>query len=135
MPIQYTPTKHAFYTEGESLTDQEYKDSCDINKMISRALQGQEIRGSGPQQYGYDDTTMDAVTYRIQKEQLEESLSSGPKEFEKEELDLIPEKVKQKFGFKQKAQKNDEPKTTKPAPQNEAKKEPLPTPGTPGENA
>ena len=71
MAIQYTPTKYAFHTEGDSLTDQEYKDSCDINKMIAAALRGQDIRGSGPQQYGYDDTTMDGVRFRIEKEQLD----------------------------------------------------------------
>lgn len=98
--IQYTPSKHAFYTEGPSLTEQEHKDSCDINIMIKNAHRGMNIRGGSTPQYGYDDTTMDALQFRIQKEKLESELSNVPKEFEQHELDLIPEPIKQKFGYK-----------------------------------
>lgn len=130
MAILYKPTKHAFYTEGDSLTEQEHKDSCDINKMIRSIERGQNVRGGGSTTYGFDDVNMDGVQHRILKAEIESQLSNGPKEFEKEELDLIPDQVRKKFGFKQKAPKNDEPKTTKPAPQQEASKQTLPDPGT-----
>lgn len=112
MPILYKPSKHAYYTDELDLAEQEHKDSCDINKMIIAAQRGYTIRGSqAPLTYGYDDTTLDGVTYRIQKQQLEEDLTSISKthEFSEEELKSIPESIKNKFKFKTKQKaKNDE---------------------------
>lgn len=124
MAILHKPTKHARFFEPDPLdlcpdgAEQEHKDSCDINKMIKNVQRGLEIRGSGPQQYGYDDTTMDALTLRIQKQQLEEELKKAQSiEFTEEELKAIPDKVKQKFKFKTKAKneskKNDDQTTNK----------------------
>lgn len=118
-----TPSKHAFYTEGDSLTEQEHADSCDINIMLKSAARGLQVRGSGEPQYGYDDTTMDAVQFRIQKARLEEELAETAKanEFLEKELDLIPKSIREKFGFKKKtvpespASKNDDKTTQKTA--------------------
>lgn len=115
MAIMYTPSKFAFYTEGDSLTEQEHKDSCDINIMIKQAANGQPIRMDDGGTYGYDDTTMTALDHKILKQQLEEELGEVAEshEFSEEELNLIPAQVKKKFGFKTKkkadtANKNDE---------------------------
>lgn len=112
MPILYKPSKYAFLTDGEILTEQEHKDSCDVNKMLAQAKRGYQIRGSNTSPiYGYDDTTMDAVTHRIQKQKLEEELIkiSKTSEFTEEELKSIPESIKNKFKFKTKQKaKNDE---------------------------
>lgn len=132
MAIQYKPTKHAFKTEGDSLTEQEHKDSCDINKMIHSISRGQQVRGNPrANQYGYDDTTMDAVTFRIEKQRLEEQLQEAPKEIEKSVLDQMPQKVVQKFGFKSKALQNDETKTTTTAPIQADQQQPATTPEPP----
>jgi len=100
MAVKYQPSKFAYYTEGDSLTEQEHKDSCDINLMLKNVVRGREVRGGGSTKYGYDDTTMDAVQFRIQKEQLEEQLLNGQKEFTQKQLDLIPKEIQQKFGYK-----------------------------------
>lgn len=119
MAIKYLHTKYAFNTTGPSLTEQEHKDSCDINIMIKSVQRGQQIRGSAkPSVYGYDDTTIDGVQHRIQKQQLEESLTDFTRknELDTKELKLIPPQVQQKFGFKE---KKAQPKP--PAPQNDDK--------------
>lgn len=124
MPFKYDPAKipHAYFTTGPSLTEQEHTDSCDINKMIKNAHRGLDVRGNpGAERYGYDDTTLDGLTHRIQKEQLENELRETAKsEFTDEELKLIPESIKKKFGFKAKIkkqqnieQKNDNPNDDK----------------------
>lgn len=109
MAILHTPSKHARFFEPDPIdktphgAEQEHKDSCDINKMIKNVQRGLDIRGSGPQQYGYDDTTMDALTLRIQKQQLEEELKRAQNiEFTEEEIKHIPEQVQKKFKFKTK---------------------------------
>lgn len=123
MAILHQPSKHARFFEPDPIdktphgAEQEHKDSCDINKMIKNVQRGLEIRGSGPQQYGYDDTTMDALTLRIQKQQLEEELKKAQNiEFTEEELKHIPDQVQKKFKFKKKAkngdQKNDQTNQT-----------------------
>lgn len=113
MPLQYDPTKdpYAFFTEGESLTEQEHAASCDINKMVRDAARGVAIRGQSSEPvYGYDDTTMDAVRFRIEKAAIEKNLA----ETFHQELDLpdeeisalektlesIPQKTREKFGMK-----------------------------------
>lgn len=118
MALLYKPTKYAFVTvleDGDKITEQEHTDSCDINKMIRSIDRGQMVRGGGSTIYGYDDTNMDAVQHRILKQQAEEELKAGPKEFTQEILDLIPASIKQKFGFKL-APKTDESKTNEKAP-------------------
>lgn len=127
----YEKSKWDFHCEGPSLTEQEHKDSCDINKMIKNALRGMDIRGSNPGIYGYDDTTMDGLSFRIQKQELEEQLSSGQKEFTKEEFDLIPDSIKQKFGFKLKATQNDDQTTNTNSPTINEPPTPATTPATP----
>lgn len=137
MAILYPKTKWDFHTEGPSLTEQEHLDSCDINKMIKNILRGMDVRGSNPGQYGYDDTTMDGLTFRIQKQQLEEQLSSGEKEFTKEQLDLIPKSIQEKFGFKLKEQPQAQTttnQTTTNGPTSSQNNEPATTPATPPSN-
>ena len=131
MAILYKKTKYAFLTEGDSLTEQEHKDSCDINKMISAALRGQDIRGGIPPQYGYDDMNMSGLDHRIQKQNIEDQLKTGPQEFSEEEFSLIPKSVAEKFGFKKKAPKNDESKTTLQTPNPEAQNPAATIPPTP----
>lgn len=129
MAILYSKSKHAFHTEGPTLTEQEHKDSCDINLMLKSASQHRQIRGGGSVTYGYDDTTMDGVQHRILKNQAENELSSMQKEVSKETFDLIPKSIRDKFGFKIKAETpaptNDD-QTTKNEP-----KPPAPIPPNP----
>lgn len=115
MAIKYQSSKFAFHTEGESLTEAEHADSCDINRMIASAHRGLQVRGGSAPQYGYDDTTMDGLRFRIEKAKLEEELSETAKanEFLEEELNRIPEKIRKKFGFKAKKAEQ------KPGPQND----------------
>lgn len=129
MALKYQPTKHAWFPEGESMTEQEFKDSCDINKMIKAVHRGHQIRGMQTAPWidgAEDDTTMDAVSYRIKKENLERELHeiAQSHEFSEEELNsmkLSPD-AKKKFGFKTRkkastdlGEKNDD-KTTKKTP-------------------
>lgn len=116
MPLMYKPTKHAFFTEGEELTEQEHKDSCDINKMVKSAMRGLPVRGSKLAPWGeefLDDTTMDAVQHRILKEKTERELTELAKsEFLPHELEAIPKSIREKFGFK-KLKQVQEPKPAK----------------------
>lgn len=119
MPLQYKPTKHAFHFDEEDVqTEPEHQDSCDINKMIGAIHRGQMVRGGPAPQYGYDDTTMDGVQFRIEKQRLEEELSeiAEKHELEEEIANQIPPDVRKKFGFKTKkpnsSAKNDDDKTT-----------------------
>lgn len=127
MAVLYKTTKHDVVNDEPSLTEIEHADSCDINKMMKHASRGQEIRGNSSRQtYGYDDTTMDGVQFRIQKEQLENQLASGQQEFTEEELAFIPPKVQEKFKFKvrKKQTPTNDDKTTKQG-------DPTPDPKTP----
>ena len=121
MAVLYKPTKFDTPVDPNSLTEQEHKESCDINIMVKSALRGQQIRGGKNPEFGYDDTTMSGLELRIQKQNLEEQLSSGEKEFEESIFNSIPQVIREKFGFKIKqttipAQKNDD--------SNDEKKEP-----------
>lgn len=127
MAVQYKHSKHAYYTDPESLTEQEHADSCDINIMIRNAQRGHDIRGGPAPVYGHDDLTIDGVQHRIRKEQTERELAeiARTQEFTEEELSqmrLNPEQQK-KFGFKVKKKaapppaKNDDQTTKPPAPQ------------------
>lgn len=100
----YDSSDYAWYPTGKSLTETEHTDSCDINKMVKNAARGLQIRGGSQPQYGYDDTTLDGVQLRIQKEALEASLSTLARETElsPDELKHVPDHVQKKFGFKTK---------------------------------
>lgn len=107
MPLQYKLSKHATITETEEfpdLTEQEHKNSCDINVMMKSLARGVEVRGNGNLTYGYDDTTMSGLELRIQKQNLERDLAetAATHEFDEEEFKQIPEHLQKKFGFKQK---------------------------------
>lgn len=105
MPLEYTPRKDDLRLDPESMTEQEHKDSCDINKMMRNLDRGLEVRGGGSGIYGYDDTTMDAVQFRNEKARLEDELAqtSEALEFTEEELNAIPKAVREKYKFKKKA--------------------------------
>lgn len=106
MAILYTPAPDAIYCEGESLTEPEHAASCDVNKMIIAASRGQDVRGSQSQaQFGYDDTTMDGLTFRIEKERLERELKQTLDEvdFSDEEEKHIPEEVKKRYKIRKRA--------------------------------
>lgn len=109
--IKYEKTKWDFNTEGPSLTEQEHKDSCDINKMILNAHRGLQVRGGPQPQYGFDDVNLDPIQFRIQKEELENELSATAQqnEFSPDELKHIHPDVQKKFGFKAKKSKPDQP--------------------------
>lgn len=119
--IMSKPTKHALHFNLEvepSLTEQEHLNSCDINIMIRDVNRGIQVRGSNNLQYGYDDTTLDGVQFRIQKQQLESELSelAQKHEFSPEELKLMSPDIQKRFKFKAKPTQSD-PKT--PAPKND----------------
>ena len=75
MALNYQPSKNAFFTNEEELTEQEHLDSCDINKMVKNAMRGMQVRGGRNPVYGYDDMTMGGLKHRILKQQLELELS------------------------------------------------------------
>lgn len=111
-PLMYEPCDTAIYTKGESLTEQEHKDSCDINKMVRNAARGLPVRGSGEPRYGYDDTTMDGVSMRIEKERLERELKAlaNENELSEKELAMVPASVRKKIQFKTKKEKPEQQK-------------------------
>lgn len=131
MPLKFKPGPYDTVVDPESLTEQEHVDSCDINKMLRSAINGHDIRMRNPGSYGYDDTTMDAVQFRVEKQRLEEELgkTASEHEFEEHELAHIPDQVQKKFGFKKKAKKqtakndkpNDDKKPSETSPPQEAK--------------
>lgn len=132
MAVMYKENqKHDTPVDPESLTEQEHIDSCDVNKMLRRAAQGYQIRGNKSELvYGEDDTTMDAVQFRIKKAELEKELTEKAKttELTEEEAKYLSPEVQKKFGFKVKpkkpAQKNDEPNDDKKSDPNLPKQEP-----------
>lgn len=129
------PSKYAFFTEGDSLTEQEHKDTCDINKMIKKISLGQEVPGKKLAPWGEqytDDTTMDGLRFRIEKEQLEKSLNqiAATEELDEAAMEHIPKSIQEKFKFKtrknpknpqindddKKLRTNDDDKTQTPSP-------------------
>lgn len=123
-----------------SLTEQEHKDSCDINKMMLNLHRGLDVRGGRATQYGYDDTTMDGLTFRIQKANLEKEMSEIAEnvEFTQAEYDSIPDSVKERYKLRVKQEaptlpKNDDSNDDKTA--SSAKSVTPPTPvATPPKN-
>lgn len=123
--IKYSKSPYDIFTEGESLTEQEHLASCDINLMLKASDRGIQVRGGADPVYGYDDTTMDAVQFRIQKADLEEKLLNGQKEFTAEELKLFPPDIVEKFGYKLKQEsKPDEEPVPKATKNDKTKKKP-----------
>lgn len=135
MALKYELSEFATIVEDEEhqdLTEQEHKNSCDINHMMRSLARGVEVRGSNNLSYGYDDTTMSGLEMRIQKANLERDLAETAKthEFDEEEFKQIPEHLQKKFGFKQKSPKkpddqNDEPNDEKVVGKKGDKKEPV----------
>lgn len=125
--ISFTlPLQHDIY---EDLTEQEHKESCDINVMIRNVQNGIEARGRvAPIEEGYDDTTMSGLDFRITKANLERELAQVAEshEFTEDELKMMPPKVAEKYRFKTKAKQSvtNDDKTTK----KDAKPEPSPEP-------
>lgn len=113
MPLKYEPSEHAFFTEGDCLTEQEHADSCDINKMILNVHRGLDVRGGSQPSFGYDDMNMDLVQHLILKQQNEAELRAIAEnnEFSEKEFNLIPEAIRAKFKFK-KSKAAPEPQTT-----------------------
>lgn len=108
MAIKYSqgkPSKFATVNDEDSLTEQEHKESCDINKMLKAAARGQAIMTNGRsgifwKDGGYDDLTKSGLDHRIQKQKIEEDLSKLKKDhFTEEELKAIPLNIIKKFGF------------------------------------
>lgn len=141
MPIHYGKTKHDLIMEPSEMdvfpegAEQEHKKSCDINNMIKDLLRGIDVRGNAiPPQYGYDDTTLSGLDHRIQKQELEDQLRESAKtEFSEEEFNLIPQSIREKFGFKKKPQQKNDDQTTNsasPTPPN-----PNPSPNNPQDPA
>jgi len=122
MTVKYKPSKHATHFSGESLTEQEHLQSCDINHMIASVNRGQDIRLAQSANYGLDDLTMTGLELRIAKENHERELQriSETQEFSQEELDHIPKEVRSKFDFKLK-----KPITTDPDPKSTPKNDEL----------
>lgn len=122
--ITYEAKKGAFFTEGLSLTEQEHMDSCDINIMIKSIARGHPVRMGKEPRFGYDDTTIDPVILRIQKEKIEADLTAlaASGEISEDEVKHIPDHIRKKFDFKthkkdskKPAVKNDDKTTKKPA--------------------
>lgn len=128
MALNYQPSKHAFITDEEDLTEQEHLDSCDINKMVKNAMRGMQVRGGNNPIYGYDDTTIDGLQHRILKQQLEQELGDlSEGEFDQETLDQIGPEIVKKFGFKLK-QVKDLPKNDDKTTKNQDPTPPVPNP-------
>lgn len=117
MAVLAKPTKYATKIKGESLTEQEHKDSCDINLMMRSINRGQMVRGKAHGDWvdgkSFDDMNMDGLTHRIRKDRIERELEKQFREteFSAEEAEAIPPSVKKKYGDKiriKKAQKNNE---------------------------
>lgn len=119
MAIKYQHSKFAFQCTGEKLTEQEHKDSCDINRMIRNAIRGNPVRTQKipPWRDGLtDDMNRSGLSHRIEKQKLESQLSELAKtDLHPEALKEIPESLQKKFGFKSKKPKpakNDDDQTT-----------------------
>lgn len=105
MAVLSKSTKHAFFTEGPSLTEQEHLKSCDINLMLKKAMAGQPFRGSSAaSRYGVDDMNRTLLSHILSKKELEQALAAQAAETELSESELasIPTEIKQKFKFRKK---------------------------------
>lgn len=116
MPLQYNYGPNAVINDEASLTEQEWKDSCDINKMIRGALKGAIMNGSpNPAVFGYDDTTLDGVTHRINLQKSHEAMEKLSKEeLEPLAYENIPDHIRKKFKLRKKSPPS--PASETPAP-------------------
>lgn len=120
MARKYPVSKYATHNTEPSLTEQEHKDSCDINVMMKAVNRGYTVRGALHEaRYGVDDMNYDRMQHEMTKEQINAHFASLPSdhEFSPEELSLIPKDLIKKFGLKVKkaqahAAKNNDDKTT-----------------------
>lgn len=145
MALNTKPTKHAWYPSGETLTEQEHKNSCDVNLMLKAAARGQAIATRPIGQWddrGVDDMNMSRLDILVQKQQLEEDLASysqQDKELDQALFDAIPAAIREKFDFTLKKQskaglKNDDLNDEKqPVQKTKLKKAKTPDPD-PAEN-
>lgn len=114
MPIQYTPSKYAYYTSDEILVEQEHAVECDANVIIKRAANGQSVRTRVPGPYGYDDTTLDGVQHRIIKEQLKEELDETlEQEFDEQDAEKIKSALPENYAKKVKIKRKQDPDLSK----------------------
>lgn len=133
MPIKYQFSKHATVNDEESLTEQEHKDSCDINLMLKAAQRGQMFRTSAVGQYGHEDMNMTQLQMRITKQQIEEEFENLPKDhFSEEDLKKIPLALIKKHGFVPKQEeKREKSKNAIKPPKTKEPIVPTTTPATP----
>lgn len=115
MAILYKYSKFAVECHGDKLTEQEHKDSCDINKMIRSAARGLPVRQRQipPWRDGLsDDLNQSGLSHRIRKQQIESELSdlALKNELDPETLAKIPPAVQKRFGFRSKAKKTEQAK-------------------------
>lgn len=103
----------------KSLTEQHHKKDCDPYNIIKKAQMGLPIGGRGGNlNYGYDDTTMDGLQYRIMKQHHEQEINQLlENEFTAEEYDIIkdrlPKNLVNKIKVKKKLEEKIEPTDTK----------------------
>lgn len=117
------PTKYDTPVDPESLTEQEHKDSCDINKMILAAHRGQQIRQAKPGLWvdgAFEDMNQTLTSLKIQKEHTETALAeyASQNELTDEEWKAFPDEIKKRFKLRKKkatSQTNDEPNDDKKA--------------------
>jgi len=109
MPLMYKPSKHAkFFDPKEGVTEQEHKDSCDINKMIKAVNNGQMVRQANMGPWfdnpdgtpgAFDDTNLDGLHHRIRRQRMIDQvildIKSGP--MDQEAFNQLPEKVQQLY--------------------------------------
>lgn len=111
MPIQYTPSKHAYYCDPETLTEQEHKNDCDINVIIKRAHNGHMVNMSNRSPvYGFDDINLDGLKHRIlkqeTKEELEELITS--QEFDAKDVEILTKNLPESLVKRLKIKKQEE---------------------------
>lgn len=135
MALKYELSEFATIVEDENnqdLTEQEHKNSCDINVMMRSLARGVEVRGNQGLQYGYDDTTMSGLELRIQKQNLERDLAetAATVEFDEEEFAQISPDLQKKFGFKKKQAQKPDDQNAKPKREQEVGQKPAEKPET-----
>lgn len=129
------PTPYDTPVDTESMTEQEHKDSCDINKMILAAHRGQQIRQAKPGLWvdgSFDDMNQSLTSLRIQKEHTEIALAEYAQnnELTEAEWKAFPDEVKKRFKLRKKKQdlKNEnEPNENEKGPETSSLKKASPS--------
>lgn len=110
------------FEPDSSLTEQEHKDSCDINLMIKNILAGRMVRGGTNGIYGYDDVNMTGLQHRINKQNINEAIEDlvNNREVTEEQLlefqKINPKLAKRLKVRKKEANVNDDKTTNANAP-------------------